>query len=138
MRGRKPTPPQLKVIAGTDRPDRQTEEVVSFDVLEDFPAPPACLNVTGAALWNDLGRELVAARVLQIVDLHMFEIACYAWQRYRAKAEAGSDINSAELTTLKAYLSEFGASPVARRKGIGNSEGKKENRFAKNGKREAS
>lgn len=116
MRGRKPTAPALKVIAGTARPDREVPDAPEFDLVEDFPEPPQHLNVDGAAMWTDLGPKLVAAKVLQVVDLYALQQLCYAWQRAVAKQKAGMDITAAEDTALKALLSEFGMTPASRRK----------------------
>ena len=60
---------KLKVIAGTNRPDREPEDVPEFDLVEDFPDPPQELNTDGAKMWKTIGPQLVTAKVLQIVDL---------------------------------------------------------------------
>ncbi|UXY46972.1 P27 family phage terminase small subunit [Stenotrophomonas maltophilia] len=116
MRGRKPTAPALKVIAGTARPDREAPDAPEFDLIDVFPDPPQHLNVNGAAMWNDLGPQLVAAKVLQTVDLYALQQLCYAWQVQVAKQMAGVDITAAEQTALKALMSEFGMTPASRRK----------------------
>lgn len=137
MKGRKPTAPHLKVIAGTDRPDRVQADVPQFDQVEEFPPAPQHLNVDGRAMWEALGPQLVAARILQVVDLFALEQLCYAWQRSRAKAKAGMDITAAEDTALKALFSEFGMTPASRRKVTSAEETKPGNRFSRNGKRPA-
>lgn len=135
MRGRKPTAPALKVIAGTARPDREAPEAPEFDLVEDFPAAPQHLDVDGASMWNDLGRQLVAAKVLQVVDLYALQQLCYAWQRAVKKQKAGMDITAAEDMALKALWSEFGMTPASRRKVAAGGEGKKPgNPFSKLGK----
>src|SRR5690625_1293095 len=116
MRGRKPTAPALKVIAGTDRPDREAPDAPEYDLVTEFPDPPQHLNADGAAMWLDLGPQLVAARVLQKVDLYALQQLCYAWQRAVAKQKAGMDITAAEDNALKALWSEFGMTPASRRK----------------------
>ncbi len=115
-RGRKPTPPNLKVLAGTTRPSREVPDAPEFDLVTEFPEAPQHLNVDGCAMWRELGPQLVAAKVLQLVDLYHLEQLCYAWQRFRAKAKAGMDITAAEDTALKALFSEFGMTPAARRR----------------------
>lgn len=88
-------------------------------------------------MWNDLGRQLMGAKVLQIVDLYSLEQLCFAWQRFRQKAKAGMELTAAEDTALKSLFSEFGITPASRRKvPIGQDE-KPRNRFAQNGKRPA-
>lgn len=135
MRGRKPTAPALKVIAGTDRPDREAPDAPEFDLVEDFPDPPQHLNVDGASMWSDLGPKLVAAKILQVVDLYGLQQLCYAWQRAVAKQKAGMDITAAEDMALKAMLSEFGMTPASRRKVTAGGEKKTGNKFSGNGKR---
>lgn len=136
-RGRKATPPALKVLAGTTRPDREVPDAPEFDLVENFPSPPQHLNTDGAAMWNDLGSQLVAARVLQSVDLYMLEQLCVAWQIMRKKAKAEMEATSAEHMALKALFSEFGMSPASRRKVASGGEKPKGNAFSKNGRRSA-
>jgi len=134
MRGRKPTPHNLKVIAGTDRPDRAPPiDMPEFDIVESFPDPPLHLDVDGMFMWTDLGPRLVSARVLQVVDLFMLEQLCVAWSHFRKFAKANMPMAAADHNALKALFSEFGMSPASRRKVT--SVGKKEtaNRFASRG-----
>lgn len=133
-RGRKPTAPALKLLAGTNRPDREVPDAPEFDLIEKFPAAPQHLNPDGAAMWKDLGSQLVAAKVLQTVDLYMLEQLCVAWQIMRKKAKADMESTSAEHMALKALLSEFGMSPASRRKVTSGGEKPKGNAFAKNGR----
>lgn len=135
MRGRKPTAPALKVIAGTARPDREVSEAPEFDLVTDFPDPPIHLNADGAGMWRDLGPQLVTAKVLQVVDLYALQQLCYAWQRAVAKQKAGMDITAAEDNALKALWSEFGMTPASRRKVSAGGDAKAGNKFAGNGKR---
>lgn len=135
--GRKSTPPTLKVLAGTNRPDREATEAPEFDLIEDFPEPPQHLNRDGADMWNQLGPQLVAAKVLQVVDLYSLEQLCFAWQCFRKKAKADMEATAAELTALKALFSEFGMTPASRRKVSAGGAKDSGNPFAKNGKRGA-
>ena len=137
MKGRKPIPVNLKVIAGTARPDRDQVQGPEFDLVEDFPHAPQHLNPDGASMWDELGRQLVAAKVLQIVDLYSLEQLCFAWQRFRQKAKAGMEMTAAEDTSLKSLFSEFGITPASRRKVPAGSNEKARNRFTQFGKRQA-
>lgn len=134
---RKPTAPHLKVLAGTDRPDREMPDAPEFDLIDDFPGAPQHLNPDGAEMWGTLGPQLVAARVLQVVDLYSLEQLCFAWQRFRQKAKAGMELTAAEDTSLKALFSEFGMTPASRRKVASGGERPKGNAFAGNGRRNA-
>lgn len=103
---------------------------------------PQHLNPDGAQAWNDLGPKLVAAGVLQEVDLYPLEQVCYAWQRFRQKAKAGMDMSASDDNALKALWSEFGMTPAARRRVAANLvdpnvEKPKGNAFAGIGKRPA-
>ncbi|GLK88309.1 hypothetical protein GCM10017655_13710 [Pseudomonas turukhanskensis] len=132
--GRKATPPALKVLAGTSRPDREVPDVPEFDLIDDFPSPPQHLNVDGAEMWNNLGPQLVAARVLQVVDLYSLEQLCFAWQCFRKKAKADMEATAAELTALKALFSEFGMTPASRRKVSSGGDKAPTNKFSGNGR----
>ncbi|WP_027949862.1 P27 family phage terminase small subunit [Haliea salexigens] len=134
-RGRKPTAPNLKVLAGTDRPDRSVPDAPEFDLVSKFPEPPQHLSTDGAEMWNQLGPQLVAARVLQVVDLFSLEQLCFAWQMFRKKARAGMESTAAENSALKGMFSEFGMTPASRRKVAAGGEKPKGNKFAANGKR---
>lgn len=136
-RGRKPTAPHLKVLAGTTRPDREVQDAPEYDLIENFPEAPQHLNPDGAEMWIHLGPQLVKARVLQVVDLYSLEQLCFSWQRFRQKAKAGMELTAAEDTALKALFSEFGMTPAARRKISAVAEKPAGNRFGSNGKRSA-
>lgn len=131
---RKPTPPSLKVLAGTNQPCREILDAPEFDLVQQFPDPPQHLNVDGAAMWKDLGPSLVAAKVLQVVDLYPLEQLCYAWQRFRAKSKAGMDLLAAEDAALRNLFSEFGMTPASRRRVSTGAAPAKANKFANNRK----
>ena len=135
---RKPTAPHLKVLAGTSRPDRETPDAPEFDLIEDFPEAPQHLNPDGAQMWANLGRQLVQARVLQVVDMYSLEQLCFAWQRFRQKAKAGMELTASEDQSLKALFSEFGMTPASRRKVSSGAEKPKSNAFAGNGSNQRS
>jgi phage terminase small subunit len=140
--GRKAQPAILRVIKGTDRPSREVSDAPAFSPVRVFPDPPQHLNPDGAAAWSDLGPKLVAAGVLQEVDLYPLEQLCYAWQRFRKKAKADMDVTASEDNALKALWSEFGMTPAARRRVAANlldpdAQIPKGNAFAGIGKRSA-
>lgn len=134
-RGRKPTAPHLKILAGTNRPDREVQDAPEYDAVESFPDAPQHLNVDGAEMWNNLGPQLITARVLQTVDLYSLEQLCFAWQRFRQKAKAGMELTAAEDSALKGLFSEFGMTPAARRKVAAGAEKPAGNKFANNGRK---
>lgn len=133
-----PIDPKVKQLAGTDRKDRQAEDSPQFQQVKEFPAPPQHLDVDGAAMWKSLGDQLVAAGVLQVVDLFALEQLCYAWSRFRKKAKAGMDVTASEDNALKALLADFGLTPAARRRVVSNLvEAPPANRFARHGRKTA-
>lgn len=133
--GRKPIDSKFKVLTGTFRKDRAIDGVPEYDHISDFPAPPDYLNIDGARMWNDLGPQLVAVKVLQVVDLYILEQLCFAWQRFRQKAKAGADITAAENNAMKALFSEFGMTPASRSKVHAGEKKPKGNAFSSNGKK---
>ncbi len=132
---RKPTAPNLKVLSGTARPDRQAPDMPEFDLVNEFPSPPQHLNFDGVEMWNNLGKQLVSARVLQVVDLYCLEQLCFNWQMFRKKAKAEMELTSAETMALKAMFSEFGMTPASRSKVTSGAEKPKQNSFSGNGKK---
>ena len=140
MAGR-PKPKGWKVLSGTLQKCREPKDVPDFEPVKVFPDPPLHLNTDGAAAWSDLGPKLVAAGVLQVVDLYPLEQLCYAWQRFRQKAKAQMDVTASEDNALKALWSEFGMTPASRRRVASNlinpDATPKENPFTALGKRPA-
>lgn len=130
-RGRKPTAPHLKVLAGTNRPDREVKDAPQFDPVDEFPEPPQHLSSDGAEMWNKLGRQLMAARVLQVVDLYPLEQLCFMWQCFRRKAKANMEPTAAESNAMKAIFSEFGMTPASRSKVTSKADGKGASKFSK-------
>lgn len=133
-------PQSLKVIAGTDRPDRRDpSDPPQFSPVTNFPEPPQHLNPDGVAMWNSLGPQLVACGILQVVDVYALEQLCYAWQRFRQKAKAGFEVTASEDNALKALWQEFGLTPAARRRVVAtiDPEQSSKNRFTGHGKRPA-
>lgn len=131
--GRKKDPTGLKVLRGTDRPDRETPDAPEYDLLEEFPEAPLHLNVDGREMWHNLGNQLVKAGVLQVVDLYALEQLCASWQMIRKKVKAEMEITAAENNAMKAQFSEFGMTPASRSKVTSGGEKKKRNRFANGG-----
>lgn len=131
MKGRKPYPTQLHIVRGTKPRQGGGDQEPQFTPVDDFPPPPDYLTVDGVALWNELGRELVANKILQVVDLYALAQLAYTWQRFIQRARAGSDIAAADSTALKGLFSEFGATPAARRRVAAHGVPTTKNRFAK-------
>jgi len=134
-KGRKPTPSGAKVITGTFRKDRDNEAAVDYELVEEFPKAPGYLNADGKDMWKKLGPQLVASKVLQVVDLYALEQLCCSWQRFRAKMKAGMEPSAAEDNAMKSLFAEFGMTPASRCKVTSTGDKKPANKFATNGKR---
>lgn len=132
-------PPNLKAIAGTERKDRPEPDCLSYDIVTEFPPPPQELNADGAKMWNDLGRQLQRAGVLQVVDLYPLHQLCFAWSQVLKKQRADCEVTPSENNALSMLFSQFGIGPSARRRVLGqmtsNVPGAPANRFASNGRK---
>jgi len=127
--GAKAKPLALHLIAGTI--PESSDPGPEFPPVEQFPAPPAHIPAYGVEIWNRLGPELVAAGVLQVVDLLALEQLCYAWHQWSLQARAGDTISAAENTSLRMMLAEFGCTPSSRRRIPTSGNKDKANRFDK-------
>ena len=134
MRGRKPKPTAIKVLAGNPgrRPVNQAEP--RFHVPERTPSPPAFLSDSAAEVWRDLGKLLRDAGLFTVVDRYALAMFCAAagrWMEAEHKLkETGPVLVSRETGNLyqnpylhianKAWgqmrqmLSEFGLTPAER------------------------
>jgi P27 family predicted phage terminase small subunit len=82
--GRRPTPTALKVLRGTDRPDRANPEEPTPPALEVGAAPPAWLRDRRArAYWRELVPILSDARMLAMTDTTALVILAKAYGRWR-------------------------------------------------------
>ena len=79
MRGRKPKPTRLKVIAGNPgkRPLNKSEP----EFTPSLPEQPAFLSEEAKLEWDRLAGELYAKGVLTEVDRGALAVCCQAWGR---------------------------------------------------------
>ena len=133
MRGRKPKPTAIKVLAGNPgrRPVNKAEP--RFHVPERTPSPPAFLSASAAEVWRDLGKLLRDAGLFTVVDryaLAMFCVVTARWMEAERELQMVSLVVTAESGNLyqnpwlhvanKAWgqmrqmLSEFGLTPAER------------------------
>lgn len=126
-------PNALKLITGSRQP--KIVDAPEFDLVTDFPDPPSHLNINGVEMWSNLGKQLVNARVLQVVDLYVLEQLCFMWQIFRQKAQAGMEMTASENNAMKGMFSEMGMTPASRNRVTSSHENKPANRFANNGVR---
>jgi P27 family predicted phage terminase small subunit len=89
-RPRKPT--NLKVVGGTDRPDRRNGLEPEPELLSDLAAP-AHLGERSAAVWDELAPMLRRIQVLTVADRVALEMLCDAVADYRyARAKRGDSM----------------------------------------------
>ena len=133
----KKTPRGLKVLAGTIQPCRDKENPPEYDLMEEFPPPPAHFGPDAVEMWNDVGPKFIAAKVLQVVDLYALEQLCSYWERVRAKMKSGADTTATEQSALKSLFCEFGMTPASRSKVSAGGKKDSGNKFAANGRKRA-
>lgn len=132
---RKPT--ALKVVAGTDRPDRKGGDLVDLPLVPDIPdAPDWMPNRHAEAEWNRLAQILHANRLLTEAGLGPLGMLCALHGKLVQLWMAGETPTGHMLAQYRALVGEFGLTPVAqgRVKGSGPAE-QAGNRFNSNGKR---
>lgn len=131
MRGRKPTPRNLRVIKGTQRPDRINEDEPKVPV--SIPSPPEHLSTDEADVFIVTARKLARMRVMTDADVDALSIYAVLFIRWReavarvreqgmmVRSPNGHPIqnpylsiaNKAQSEMLK-ILSEFGLTPSSR------------------------
>ena len=141
-RPRKPT--KLKILHGTNRPDRNPDHEPEPETLREIPKPPAGMNRWARALWKRVAAQLVDLKMLSELDLATLEMLCHAYgmfsecreaiyhprdpetgkkhKRTLAQYLAGQNSQTTpELSAMKsawqtyrAYMSGFGFDPASR------------------------
>jgi P27 family predicted phage terminase small subunit len=133
-KGRKPTPSHLKVIRGTDRPDRGAKNEPQPERAR--PSAPATMSDRGREAWGYVVGILDRMGVLTEADAMAVELLCEAradWLSARDEiTAAGGETYTTEAGLIKAHpavgmrndaarrlqslLAEFGMSPSSRSK----------------------
>jgi P27 family predicted phage terminase small subunit len=91
-RGPPKVPTRLKVLRGTDRPDRGNPDEPQPPPVLEAPPPPARLREFGRLEWQRVAPILVNTRVLTQVDLSCLEAYCRHYQE-ALEADAFLDAN---------------------------------------------
>ncbi len=122
-------PHGMKVLHGTDRPDRDKAEP-EFPVIECEIDPPDWLCGPDAVNeWRRIVALLLPTRVLTDGDVtalgHLCNLHHACVTLYRAKLQP----HAATLTQLRLYLAEFGMTPASRSKANPVGGGQKKNPF---------
>lgn len=123
-------PNRLKLLEGTDRPDRMHDEP-ELPLADDLAAPDWLNGPDAVALWEKLTDILSAVRVLSQGDLEELGHLCNLHGRCVRLWRAGEAPTAAELTQLRMYFGEFGLSPASRSKAGQIGEAPDDNAFTK-------
>ena len=113
---RRRTSNKLKVLKGTDRPDRMRDEP-DYPVVEGCPDPPDWVRVPLAVReWEEKVRLLSDAGVLTEASLSTLGHYCNMHAAAVQKWDAGMSPTAADLTQLRLMATEFGFTPASRSK----------------------
>lgn len=89
---------------------------VSYTRIHKLPEPPAHLGPDGRELWEEFGNEMIAAGVMQRLDLFPLRQLAGLWDRYMTAMRNGGEILAADSSTMRLLFAEFGATPASRRR----------------------
>jgi len=81
-KGRKPKPTALKVLSGTDQPSRMNHKDLVMPTIQKAPPPPRWFSPMAKKIYKDTTRHLLAAKVLNSVDLEMLIAYCQEYANY--------------------------------------------------------
>ena len=126
-------PTELKILRGTDRPDRRPANTPEPEILSLAPEPPVALDRWARAEWDRIAPELVRLHLLSHLDLGALVGYCQAFGdaiaarkhiarngRYVRTKSGGFTLSPAVRDAYRAaelmrgYLIEFGMSPSSR------------------------
>lgn len=96
--GRKPIPSNLKIIQGTDRPDRQKEEPKP-DL--EIPNVPPHLSDEGKVEWGRISQDLYTLGLLSRIDRAALAGYCEAWADWKFATEMVRELGMVILTGQK-------------------------------------
>ncbi len=134
--GKKPT--GLKVVAGTQRRDREVDGGVELPVLASAPMAPDWLpNPHAVKEWDRLAAILASNKLLTEASLSALGMLCALHGKIVQLYAAGEAPTASMAGTLRNMENDFGLTPVAQGKVKPVGETDKGNKFATNGKRTA-
>lgn len=114
-RARKPT--TLKVVAGTDRPDRALAEVAELPLVSGVPSAPDWLpNAHANKEWDRLAPILHANKLLTEAGLSALGQLCALHGKTVQLYAAGEAPVASMVAQLRALMNDFGLTPAAQGK----------------------
>jgi phage terminase small subunit len=131
-------PRQLKIIAGTDRPDRVAAPVVDLPLVSKVPSAPDWLpNAHAVKEWERLAPILHNNKLLTEAGVSALGQLCALHGKVVQLYAAGEAPHASMVAQLRGMNNDFGLTPVAQGKVKPSGEQEKGNRFRTNGKRTA-
>lgn len=130
-------PSSLKIVAGTDRPDREASAAVDLPLVEDIPPAPDWLpNAHAIKEWDRLAPILHANKLLTEAGLSALGQLCALHGNVVQMYAAGLAPVASMVAQLRGLMNDFGLTPVAQGKVKPNGDTTKPgNKFAGVGKR---
>ncbi|MBV6436752.1 MAG: hypothetical protein AELANPGJ_02019 [Anaerolineae bacterium] len=129
-------PHNLKVVAGTARPDR-IAPVIEMPTIDAPPAPDWMPNAHAVKEWDRLAAILAANRLLTEASLSALGQMCALHGKIVQLYAAGESPNASLIAQYRALANDFGLTPVAQGKVRPHGEAPAKNEFSNNGKRPA-
>lgn len=112
---RKPT--ALKLVSGTDRPDRAAPVSVALPLVETIPAPPKWIkNPAAKEEFNRLAKILHANKLLTEASLSPLAVLCALHGEIATKFGKRDAPTGHMLAQYRALVNDFGLTPVAQGK----------------------
>lgn len=131
-------PHNLKVVAGTARPDRDGPPLVDLPVVAEAPPAPDWLpNAHAVKEWNRLAPILVANKLLTEAGLSALGHMCALHGKLNQLWAAGEAPNASMLAQYRGLANDFGLTPVAQGKVRPHGDTPAENEFSGNGRKPA-
>ncbi|ENM0054908.1 P27 family phage terminase small subunit [Stenotrophomonas maltophilia] len=114
-RPRKPT--ALKVVAGTDRPDREAPAAAELPLVSDVPPAPDWMpNAHARKEWERLAPILHANKLLTEAGLSALGQLCALHGKTVQLYAAGEAPVASMVAQLRGLMNDFGLTPVAQGK----------------------
>ena len=111
---RKPT--RLKVLQGTDRPDRTNPNEPTYEPTSGLEAPDWLNGVEAIRVWDELIALLEGSRVMTSADRLALATLCNMQADVIDAWKGRSKPTAAETTQLRLYYETFGLTPASRSK----------------------
>jgi phage terminase small subunit len=128
---RRHVPHNLKIIAGTDRPDREIP-LVAYDLpAECPPCPDWFAHVDAVTEWNRLAPILHKNKLLTEAGTSALAMLCALHGELVDCFKRRNQPKAAFLAQYRAYINDFGLTPVAQGKVRAQNDDEKPNRFGR-------